>query len=371
MTTPRIEADLAKITHNAQALVGRLARRGIGVTGVTKGVCGNPDIARAMLDGGVRRLADARLSNIERMRGAGIEVPMVLIRTPMLSQADRIVRACGTSLNTDIGVIHAIALSARAAGRVHGIVLMVELGDGREGVLPGAVAALARKVVKMEGVVLTGIGANFACLSNRAPDPEAMAELGALAAAIEAETGIYLRTVSGGGSTNLSWALGPRGPSRIDDLRLGEAILLGRDPLSGRAIEGLFANAFTLVAEVVETAAAVVRPDPDDCPSAAARMVGKKGNGWKSVLALGRQDTDIDGLAMPRDLRLRGATSDHLVVLKSGKALVVGAQIKFQPNYSALMRAMAAPDVIKVMQGQIDADCPVPGHGHREPLEAA
>ena len=88
MRTPRVEVDLAGIEGNARILVGRLAAHGIGVTGVTKGVNSNPAIARAMLAGGVTRLADARVSGVEGMRAAGIDAPMMLIRTPMASQVD-------------------------------------------------------------------------------------------------------------------------------------------------------------------------------------------------------------------------------------------------------------------------------------------
>ena len=369
MTAPRIEVDLPKVRANARHLVRRLGRRGIGVTGVMKGVRGHPDIARAMLDGGVTRLGDARLSNVERMREAGIDVPIVLIRTPMLGQADRIVRACGTSLNTDMGVVRALARSAVRAGRVHGIVAMVDLGDGREGLRPGEVVAFARRAMGLHGVALRGIGANFACLSARPPDPAAMEELSVLAAAVEAECGVVLATVSGGNSASLPWALGPRTSTRIDDLRLGEAILLGRDPLSGRPIEGLSTDAFSLVAEVIESAGDA--PLLPDRRTARARASTHDRGGRRTILAIGDQDTDIEGLAMPDGVTLLGSTSDHLVVAGSGTALVVGSELHFEPNYSALMRAMSAPDVTTVMRHGACADRPAPDRGRLAALEEA
>ncbi|WP_298432359.1 alanine racemase [uncultured Jannaschia sp.] len=337
MTTPRVEVDLAKVTGNARSLVARLAARGIGVTGVTKGVGSHPAIARAMLAGGVTRLADARVSGLERMRAAGIDVPMALIRTPMLSQVDRVVRVCDVSLNTEADVIDALARAARRTGRRHGIVLMVELGDGREGIRPAAIRVAARKVAATDGVVLHGLGANFACLSGRPPDRAAMAMLSSLAMAVEAELGLPLATISGGGSSSLPWALGSRGPSRIDDLRLGEAILLGLDPVSGAGIDGLATDAFAIVAEVIETVAApgpLATPRPD-C-------------GREAILALGHLDVDINGLVMPDRLTRIGATSDHLVVTARGPALAVGDEIGFRPSYAALARAMTAPDMTVV-----------------------
>jgi predicted amino acid racemase len=48
---------------------------------------------------------------------------------------------------------------------------------------------------------------------------------------------------------------------------------------------------------------------------------------------------------MPSGNILIGATSDHLVVGTQLAALKVGSEMRFQMNYSALMHAMAAPDI--------------------------
>ena len=79
MTSPRVEIDLGKIQANARCLVRRLGDRGVSVTGVTKAVCGHPDVAGAMLDGGVVGLADARIKNVVRMRSAGINLSLIHI----------------------------------------------------------------------------------------------------------------------------------------------------------------------------------------------------------------------------------------------------------------------------------------------------
>lgn len=370
MTAPRIEVDLAKIRANARHLVDRLSLRGVKVTGVTKGVCGHPDIAQAMLEGGVSRLGDARMSNVERMRDAGIVAPIVLIRTPMHSQTDRIVRACATSLNTDLGVVDALAHSARRAGLVHRVVLMVEMGDGREGVRPGELAGLARRIMNLRGVELTGIGANFACLSGRAPDQVVMNELSVLAAAVERDCGIDLKTISGGNSANLSGLLAAGLQTRVNDLRLGEAILLGRDPITGHPIKGLFIDAFVLVGEIIESAADAPLPCLGQRP-AVVRMSRTNGGGGKSLLALGDQDTDIGGLSMPDGMTRLGSTSDHLLVRTSGISLVVGNEVCFELDYSALMRAMSAPDVTKVIHDGHPAVRPWPERNRTYTLHGA
>ena len=233
MTAPRIEIDLSKIRHNTQCLVARLKSRGHKVTPVTKAVCGHPKLAQAMLDGGAVGLAEARISNVERLRKAGITSSISLIRTPMPNQASQVVRSCDTSYNSEMEVIARLADAARKARSVHRIMLMVEMGDMRDGIMPENVEDIARQITTMPGVILTGIGANFACLSGTLPDAAKMTALSAIASDIEAAGRFVLETVSGGNSANLPWALGPHSTKRINNLRRGEAILLGVEPVSG------------------------------------------------------------------------------------------------------------------------------------------
>lgn len=347
MSCPRIEVDLAKIRRNTQTLVNRLGPRGIGVTGVTKAVCGHPAIGRAMLDGGAVGLADARTANVRRLRAAGLTDPITLIRTPMFSQADRIVQSCETSYNTEVLVIAALAAAAIRKGSVHGIILMVEMGDQRDGILPENLANIAQQVVQMSGVALKGIGANFACLNGLAPTSLQMDAFSDLANEIEGVCGPFLKIVSGGNSANLPWAFAEHATGRINELRLGEAILLGVEPLSGDRISGMHRDAFTLVAEVIET-----DPKPPPLPIVlinpemeSRRHAPASGPLKRVILALGHQDTDIPGLAMPAGNTLIGATSDHLVIGTHRSLPVVGSEVRFQMDYSALMHAMAAPDI--------------------------
>ncbi len=347
MSTPRIEVDLNKIRDNTRTVVERLKARGISVTGVTKAVCGLPAIARAILDGGAVGLADARIDNVRKLRDAGVRCPITLIRTPMLSQVDQVVQSCEASYNTEIAVIAALAAAAIRQGTVHDIILIVEMGDLREGILPENLGAIAQHVVQMPGVVLKGIGANFACLSGTAPTAAKMSELCDLANETEGRCGPFIETVSGGNSANLPWAWSDPSISRINDLRLGEAILLGMDPVSGHPFDGLHTDAFTLIAEVIEMKTKPV-PSHDgfvDEELIRLRLVSNDDYVARVILAIGQQDTDISGLSLPLGCTLIGATSDHLVIRTHQNTPQVGSEMRFQMNYSALMQAMAAPDI--------------------------
>ncbi|WP_341365910.1 alanine racemase [Yoonia sp. BS5-3] len=347
MRCPRIEVDLRKIRHNTHTIAERLKRPGIRVTAVTKAMCGHPAIARAMLDGGAAGLAEARLSNVKRLRQAGVTCPITLIRTPMLSQVDDVVQSCEASYNTEMAVIAALAAAASRQNTVHGIILMVEMGDQREGIMPHDVGHMGQRVVDMPGVTLKGIGANFACLNGLAPTAAKMRALSALANDVEGRCGPIIGTVSGGNSVNLPWAFGACATGRINDLRIGEAILLGVDPITGDQIGGMYRDAFTLVAEVIETDAKSVHPSISNADHTLARirLVSANLETTRIILAIGHQDTDAAGLLMPTGNTLIGATSDHLVIGTKDAALCVGSEMRFQMSYGALMRAMAAPDI--------------------------
>ncbi|MFT4538706.1 MAG: putative amino acid racemase [Planctomycetota bacterium] len=354
MSAPRVEIDLSKIQHNARSLVERLAVEGISVTGVTKATLGSPDIANVLMRAGVRSLGDSRIENIERMRRASVPASMTLIRSPMLSQADRVVAHADVSLNTELDVISQLSCAARKVGKSHGIILMVELGDLREGILPRDLEHTVRESLRFPNITLEGIGTNLACQSGVVPDAKNMAELSMLVASVEVTFGVKLGIISGGNSANLSWALSSANKGRVNDLRLGESLLLGRDPVRREPIDGLHTDAITLVAEVIES-----KVKPSQAWGEVAQTafglkapVLDRGDIAHTILAIGHQDTDPDGLFPPSDIEILGASSDHLVVDSGQHCLPVGAELRFQLNYSALLRAMTSPFVAKVMQVQ-------------------
>lgn len=352
MSVPRLEIETGRIERNARHLVAVLGKRGISVTGVTKAGLGSAEVAGAMLRGGVTGLGDSRIENIEALQRSGVTASITLVRSPMLSQVDRVVRHAGASLNTEMDVIEALSVAARSAGSMHGIVLMVELGDLREGILPADVAGIAHRLRALPNIEFVGIGTNLACRSGIAPDSKNMAALSALANALEAAFACTLAIVSGGNSANLLWALGESTPERINDLRLGESILLGREPLHRTVVPGLRTDAFRLVGEVIESKIKGSVPVGTIAQTAFGEpcKASDQGEVAQSLLALGRQDIDHQGLIAPPGIRVIDATSDHLIVT-SARCLRIGSEITFELEYGALLRAMTSPFVDKVFIG--------------------
>jgi len=355
MTAPRLEIDLGKIQHNATTLVQRLDARGISVTGVTKAVLGAPEVANVLLQAGVSGLGDSRLENLKAMRAAGILAPLTLLRSPMLSQVSRVVTNADVSFNTEIDVIRALASAARTAQVTHGVVLMIELGDLREGVMPNELNSFVRETLACSNIELTGIGTNLACRSGVSPDDRNMAELSALATSIEEAFGIPIEIVSGGNSANLNWVFAGDDAGRINNLRLGEAILVGREPLHRCPIDGLYTDAFSLVAEVIESKSKPTQPWGTVAQSAFVDTAqlhvsdrGVKEHCIQAILAVGHQDTDPGGLRLEPGVTILGASSDHLVVDTGSLSRPVGSEMSLQPNYGALVRAMTSPFVTRV-----------------------
>ncbi|WP_022883809.1 alanine/ornithine racemase family PLP-dependent enzyme [Glaciibacter superstes] len=347
MTAPRLCIDLGAITANTRFLVDRLSPLGISVTGVSKATCGSPLVAAAMLSGGATGIGDSRIENLARLRGDAIASPLTLIRSPMLSQVDQTVRDAVISLNTESLVLEALSNAAIRQHTSHGVVLMVELGDLREGVAVDDVVDLALTVMKQPGLTLAGLGTNLACHSGVVPDQRKMDELSRLVESVEAACRTTLSVVSGGNSANLEWALSTSDVGRNNELRLGESILLGTQPMHRRPIDGLRTDAFTLVAEVIEAKRKPAMPWGQIAQASFGHQPPRRGTGTinQAILALGRQDTDPDGLTPPPGITVLGMSSDHLVIDVGDHNVSVGDEIAFQLDYSALVRASTSPFV--------------------------
>jgi len=352
LSAPRLEIHLEHLQHNATTMVNRLARQGIKVTGVSKATLGLPEIARTWVAAGVHSIGESRIESIESLSRWELGVPLLLIRSPMLSQVDRVVAHAAISCNSEAVVLRALAAAAHCQGVRHGVLLMVELGDLREGILAADLEAMVLLTLALPSLLLVGIGTNLGCQNGVAPDQSNMGELSHLIEALQGRFGIRLAWCSGGNSANLPWLAGGGDPGRINHLRLGEALLLGREPLTRTAIPGLYTDAITLVAEVIESKHKPTRPwGTRHCTSFAKGPAApqKQPNqpvamAMRALLALGEQDADPAGLSSP-GISIEGASSDHLVVSGAESGLAVGDEQRFQVSYSSLLRAMTSPFV--------------------------
>lgn len=354
MPAPRIEIELDKLVDNARKLKTYYGSKGIRVTAITKGVCGFPRIVSALCCSGIRSFGDSRIVNIQKMREAGIDAQFMLVRAPMPSEVERVIEFADVSLNTEISTIRLLARQANKRRIVHHIVLMIELGDLREGILPSDIETVVDEVMDLQGVKLIGLGTNLACFGGTKPTVEKMQELSVIAENLQQQYDITFEIVSGGNSANHQWFVSTSDVGLINHLRIGEAILLGCDALTRRPIPDLNTDAFTLVAEVIELKTKSSRPYGEIEQDAFAHVpiLNGKGKMKRAILALGKQDVDCSAIKPKIQANVIGATSDHLMMDVSSLDMEVGATVQFDVGYSALLRAMTSPYVEKVIRSR-------------------
>ena len=351
----RIEVDCTRIRRNTQAIVEICATQKIEVVGVTKACCGHPEVARAMLAGGVHMLAESRLKNVRRLRDAGIDADVMLLRLPCLSEVGEVVQLTQISLNSQVETVRALARAAQTHGVTHQVMLMLEVGDRREGVMPEEAVDAARGMCDLPGIELIGIGANVSCIGGVLPTQENTQLLVDVADDVERALGIRLRVVSGGHTASL--ALIERGelPSRVNQLRIGEGILLGVDSAGNWPLPCPYQDVFNVVAEVVEIDIKPSLPEGPITIDAFGRTPYWEDLGLRrrAILAIGEQDLRIDGLCPKRPgVTIVGASSDHLVVdvTEADPQVRLGDELEFDPIYAAVATAMASFGVTQVVK---------------------
>jgi len=352
MKYPFLSIALAGIEQNCRTVVGFCAEHGIKVAGVTKAVCGLPKVARALLRGGVAQLADSRIENVRHMREDGISAEIMMLRIPMLSETEAVVALTDYSLNSEPAVIKALSEQAERQGKTHRIVLMIDTGDLREGVLPDDALAVAANIVGLPGLELYGVGTNLACLSGVQPSARNMELLVHIAGEIRTRLSIELPMVSGGNTFNLPLVAKGESPVGINHLRLGAGILMAAPPLPPALEQVLDAHTFRLHAEVLEL---------KDKPSQPYGSRGKdafghkpkfedKGTMKRAIVGIGREDVDPESVRpVGPGLEVLGASSDHLIldVTKAEEDVRVGSELVFELDYGAVLAAMTSEYVHK------------------------
>ena len=283
------------------------------------------------------------------MRQAGVQAEYVLLRAPALSQAESVVEHVDISLNSELSVIEELSSFAVEHSVNHKIILMVELGDLREGMMPADVVKMVEAVNHQKGIVLAGIGTNLACFGGVEPDTAKIEQLSSLATEIEAKFKMTLEFISGGNSANYDWFMSTNDTGRVNNLRLGESIYLGCETLHRKPIPGLFTDAFKLIADVIESKIKPSKPYGNTCQDAFGNVPAFQDRGLirRVILGMGLQDVLVTGLSPCMDIDILGASSDHIIIDAKTLDLSVGDEVKFNLNYGALLSSMTSPYVSK------------------------
>jgi len=354
MKYPMLEINTAKIKHNAKVISNLLKEQGMRLVGVAKGTMCHPDVGFAMISGGAAAIGDSRILNLKRLRESGYRGETVLLRAPSPAQCREAVVYADTSLNSEPDTIRLLSEEALKLGKRHKVILMIDLGDLREGVLAEDASRVAKKILNYRGIELVGIGTNMACYGGVIPTREKMETLLEIKKEIESSVGKPLERVSGGNSANMRLVLNREMPPGITELRIGESILLGTEAIERLNVPGCYQDAFIVKAEVIEVMRKPSKPYGEIGQDAFGNIpvFEDRGIRKRAICALGRQDIDPEGLVpLQKGVEILGASSDHLIcdVEECEIDLKAGCVLEFRPNYSALLRASTSPFVQKVV----------------------
>ena len=344
MAYPQLVIDSVAVAENTAKIVALCGARSLDVVGVTKGMSAQPALARVMRDSGCSWLADSRLANIARLRQAGIEGPYLLLRIPMADEIDRLLDLADVVLVSMTETIDLLEEACRDRSCEIETIAMIDLGDLREGFWPDEMECLAEAYRSAPRVRCLGLGVNFGCFGGVLPTALNEARLVEVGAELERHLGYPLKILSGGATSSL--ALLERGemPPAINQLRVGEAILLGTDVTGNRLIPWLRQDTMELRGQVVE-----VRRKP----SVPIGLIGAdafgnvpvfqdRGRRLRAIVAMGRQDLRLEGIRpLLPGAEVLGASSDHLLldVEACSPALKLGDVVPFAVDYGAMLAA--------------------------------
>jgi predicted amino acid racemase len=349
---PRLDIYLGKIKSNSKYITDLCLKHKIEVVGITKGCCAIPEVAQAMIDGGIRTLGDSRINNLRNLKKTKLKAERMLIRIPMLSEVDRVIECADISLNSEISVIKNLSQSSLKRNTVHKIILMIDLGDLREGVMPDNTLKMVEEIVKLPGIKLIGVGTNFCCVSGLMPTQKKLIQLVKLAEKIEKKIRLNMEIISVGGTSVLKFVEDNTIPCRINQLRIGVGILLGQDDVRLNNISGTYQDTFILTGEVIELKEKPSLPQGEIGRDAFGKIpvFTDLGIRKRAILALGKQDIHLKSLIpLKEKMKIIGASSDHLIidVTDLNKNIKVGDKIRFKLNYPALLSATTSKYINK------------------------
>jgi predicted amino acid racemase len=352
--TPRLEIYVDRIETNARSVIELCRGHGIEVACVTKVMGSHPAILHALEEAGADMIGDSRMSNLEQISNTGLTVPTMLLRPPTPSLAADVVRCADISLNSSPRTVALLSEAAALTGRQHKVIVMVDVGDLREGVWPDRVVDVVAAMACLPRIEVVGLGTNLACFGGVIPSTEHMQLLVDLRDACRDATGLPLTVLSGGNSANLPLLASGGMPPEINHLRVGESITLGRNVIDRTPWPGTRQDTMRVVAEIIELERKPSIPigsRSQDAFGGHTEFVDR-GVRWRAICNVGRQDIVVDGLT-PEDpgMIVLGGSSDHLIVdvEDAREPLHVGAEIAFVPSYGSLLAATTSPYVQKVV----------------------
>ena len=241
-----------KLKHNYLFLNNLFNERNIEWGVVTKLLCGNAIYLKEVINLGVREMHDSRISNLKKIKKLDPNIQTVYIKPPSKRNISKIVKFADVSFNTEIYTIQMLSEEAKLQNKSHGIIIMIEMGDLREGVLGEELMSFYQQIFSLPNIEIRGIGTNLNCLSGVMPTQDKLIQLSLYKQLIEAKFNVKIPWVSGGTSVAVPLMLKNARPMAVNHFRIGEALFFAKDLFTGETIEGMHNDVFRLYAEIIE-----------------------------------------------------------------------------------------------------------------------
>lgn len=350
-----IELNRSKLKHNFQFLekLFKKHKKEWGV--VTKLLCGNKILLSEVLSLGVREVHDSRISNLKTLKQLDPTVETVYIKPPAKRSIRSLVKYADVSFNTSFTTMKLISDEAVRQDKHHRVIIMIEMGDLREGVLGENLVNFYSRIFELPNIEVIGLGANLNCLNGVMPTQDKMIQLGLYKQLIEATFDKKIKWVSGGSSVTIPLLEKRLIPASVNHFRIGETLYTGNDLINETTIKGMHADVVKLHAEIIElynkpkvpigeigTNVAGEQPEFDE------KDYGK--SSFRAILDLGLLDIDLAHLK-PEDesLEFSGASSDMIVLdlQNNPHGYRVGDIITFTLDYMGILAIMNSNYITK------------------------
>ncbi|MBT8316032.1 MAG: alanine/ornithine racemase family PLP-dependent enzyme [Lutibacter sp.] len=316
---------------------------------VLKMLCGNKTYLEFVLSLGEEQVCDARLTNLKTIKSIDPKVETIYIKPPAKRSIKSVVKFADVSFNTEFTTIKWLSEEAKVQNKVHRIIIMIELGDLREGILGEHLLDFYKKVFELPNIKVVGIGANLNCLSGVMPSKDKLIQLSLYEQLIEAKFGKKIDYVTGGSSVMIPLLLKKQIPKGINHFRIGETLFFGVDLFSSKTIPKMKSDVFVLHAEIIEITEKPIVPfgEVEENPSGEIIEINPEdyGNTHKrGILDIGLLDIATTDFLEPINKKIDfiGASSDMLVVdlTNTRKKYKVGDVVSFKLKYMGALRIM-------------------------------
>ena len=326
---------------------------------VSKLLCGNTIYLKEIIALGVREIHDSRISNLKKIKTLDPDIQTVYIKPPAKRSIEKIVRYADISFNTEIYTIQLLSDEAVKQKKIHKIIIMIEMGDLREGVLGEELIAFYGTILKMPNIEISGIGTNLNCLSGVMPTQDKLIQLSLYKQLIEAKFNISIPFVSGGTSVAIPLILKNANPLAVNHFRIGEALFFGKDLFTGDTIEGMHNDVFKLYAEIIEITEKPNTPTGELGENVAGNSFSMNDvddlgmTSLRAILDIGLLDMQPQYIESDdADITIVDASSDMLVIdiSKSKKSYHIGDLVAFKIKYMGALYLLNSEYIDKTIE---------------------